>query len=196
MSVEDLCAGNPAADGTVGAAALYAGYDVGRKHDRSVLWVLEQVGDVFWTRVVRVLEGATFTAQEDLLNLLMRSRAVRRLCIDSTGIGAMLAERVAGKWGSRVEAVHFTSQVKSELALPLLRLFQEKLVRVPAGADVREDLHKVRKMVTAASNVRFEAARDADGHADRFWALALAYHGAERSRGRLPAPVKIKPQGW
>jgi phage FluMu gp28-like protein len=200
MAVEDLGAGDPAANGSADAplssAVLYAGYDVGRKHDRSVLWVLEQVGDVFWTRVLRVLEGATFTAQEDLLNLLMRARAVRRLCIDSTGIGAMLAERLAGKWGSRVEAVHFTSQVKAELALPLLRLFQEKLVRVPAEADVREDLHKVRKMVTAASNVRFDAARDADGHADRFWALALACHGAERSRGRLPAPLKWKPLGW
>ena len=187
---------NAGGDSPLSSSTLYAGFDVGRKRDRSVLWVLEQVGDVFWTRVVRVLEGATFTAQEDLLNLLMRSRAVRRLCIDSTGIGAMLAERLAGKWGSRVEAVHFTSQVKSELALPLLRLFQEKLVRVPAEAEVREDLHKVRKMVTAASNVRFDAARDADGHADRFWALALAYHGAERSRGRLPAPVKNKPLGW
>jgi phage FluMu gp28-like protein len=30
---------------------LYAGFDVGRKRDLSVLWVLEKVGDVFWTRV-------------------------------------------------------------------------------------------------------------------------------------------------
>ena len=191
LDVEDLGTGEPPA-----APPLYAGYDVGRKRDRSVLWVLEQVGDVYWTRVLRVLEGATFTAQEELLHLLMRARAVRKLCIDSTGIGAMLAERVAARWGSRVEAVHFTAQVKGELALPLLRLFQEKQVRVPADAKVREDLHKVRKVVTAASNVRFDAARDSDGHADRFWALALACHGAGRSLARLPAPVKSKPLGW
>jgi len=67
--------------------------------------------------------------------------------------------------------------VKAELAMPLLRLFQDRLVRIPSDPTVREDLHKVRKIVTASHNVRLDAPRDSDGHADRFWALALAYHG-------------------
>jgi hypothetical protein len=41
--------------------------------------------------------------------------------------------------------------------MPLVRLFQDKLVRMPADAGVREGLHKVRKIVTAAGNVRFDA---------------------------------------
>jgi len=35
----------------------YAGYDVSRRHDKSVLWDCELVGDVYWTRLLRVLEG-------------------------------------------------------------------------------------------------------------------------------------------
>jgi phage FluMu gp28-like protein len=79
--------------------------------------------------------------------------------------------------------------------MPLLRLFQDKLVRVPADAVVREDLHKVRKIVTAANNVRLDADRDEAGHADRFWALALA---ATRPTDKipLPAPLARKPVGW
>jgi phage FluMu gp28-like protein len=183
--------------GTDARSAIYAGFDVGRKHDRSVLWVLERVGDVLWTRGLRVLETVNFTAQEQLLGAFMQNRAVRRLCIDSTGIGAMLAERLVQRFGHRVEAVHFTAPVKSDLAMPLLRLFQDRLVRIPADPLVREDLHKVRKIVTASNNVRLEADRDdKTGHADRFWALALACHAAGDVRERLPAPVARKPLGW
>ena len=175
---------------------LFAGFDVGRRHDRSVLWLVEKVGDVLWTRSVRVLGNVNFTAQEDLLAKVMQSGAVRRLCIDSTGIGAMLAERLVARFGHRVEAVHFTQAVKSDLAMPLLRLFQDRLVRIPSDPDIREDLHKVRKIVTASNNVRLEADRDAGGHADRFWALALACHAALDTPAELPPPLARKPLGW
>ena len=126
----------------------------------------------------------------------MQNRAVRRLCIDSTGIGAMLAERLATRFGHRVEPVHFTAAVKSDLAMPLLRLFQDRLVRIPADPLVREDLHKVRKIVTTSNNVRLEADRDAGGHADRFWALALACHAALDTPRALPPSIARKPIGW
>ncbi len=175
---------------------LFAGYDVGRRRDLSVLWVLELVGDVFVTRMVRELDKVSFTAQEGLLNTLMANRAVRRLCIDETGIGMMLAERQVDRWGSRAEGVNFSGPVKAELAMPLQRLFQDKLLRVPAVDAIREDLHKVQKIVTAAGNIRLNATDNDDGHADRFWGLALAYHAADDVRLPLPAPLKAKPFGW
>ena len=182
--------------GATGGGTLYAGYDVGRKHDRSVLWVNERVGDVSWTRMMLVIAGETYTSQEQRLNLLMRNPRVRRICVDATGIGAMLAERLAQRWGHRAEAVTFTAASKSELAMPLLRLFQDKLLRVPAEAEVREDLHSVRKVVTAANNVRLDADRDERGHADRFWALALATHASDDFKKPLPASLARKPLGW
>ena len=44
--------------------------------------------------------------------------------------------------------------------------------------SVREDIHKVKKLSTASGNIRLVAEDNEDGHADRFWALALAYHAA------------------
>lgn len=178
------------------AAALYAGFDVGRRQDRSVLWVVQRVGDVLWTRSLHVMGDAAFSAQEQMIDRLLQSRRLKRLCIDSTGIGLMLAERLRQKHHERVEPIHFTAAVKSELAMPLVRLFQERLVRVPADADVREDLHKVRRLVTAAHHVRLDAPRDADGHADRFWALALACHAAEQAHSPDPPSIARKPVGW
>ena len=175
---------------------LYAGFDVGRRQDRSVLWVVERVGDVLWTRCLRVMGDAPFAAQEQLLDRLMQGRRVKRLCVDSTGIGMMLAERLRLRYGHRAEPIHFTAAVKSELAMPLVRLFQSRLVRVPADPAVREDLHKVRRTVTAAHHVRLAAPRDADGHADRFWALALACHAAEQSPSIASHSIPRKPVGW
>jgi phage FluMu gp28-like protein len=161
---------------------FFAGFDVGRKRDLSVLWLLERIGDVYWTRMVRTFDRVNFSAQEGAILQLMQNRAVKRLCIDSTGIGLQLSERLQDKLGKyRVEAVNFTAPVKSELAMPLRRLFEDKLIRIPMDDAIREDLHAVRKIVTASNNVRLDVDRsDTDGHADRFWALSLAYHAADR----------------
>jgi phage FluMu gp28-like protein len=178
-----------------GRGPYYAGLDVGRKHHRSVLWVVEKVGDVFHTRALKVMAGQTFTAQEGVVAALLGRRSVRRLCVDSTGIGAQLAERMGERFGHRCEAVTFTAPTKAALALPLRRLFEDRLVRVPAADDVREDLHGVRRVVTSAGNVRLDAADNAGGHSDRFWALALAVHAADADGGRL-VTVARKPAGW
>lgn len=177
---------------------LYAGFDVGRKRDLSVLWVVEKVGDVRWTRTVKVFDRVNFTAQEGAINQIMMNPRVVRLCIDSTGIGLQLSERMQDHWGShRVEAVNFTSAVKSELAMPLRRLFEDRLIRIPMDDAVREDLHSVRKVTTAAGNIRFDAAPGStDGHADRFWALALACHGADATPPRTRVSLEEVPLGW
>lgn len=177
---------------------LYAGFDVGRKRDLSVLWVLQQVGDVYWTRIVRTFDRVNFSAQEGVLNQLLQWTGVKRLCIDETGIGMQLTERLQQRWGKhRVEGVMFTAPVKSELAMPLRRLFEDKLIRIPADDAVREDLHSIRKVVTSAGNFRLDVDRDAtDGHGDRFWALALAYHAADQKHSSgIVTSSGAKPAG-
>lgn len=176
--------------------AWYAGFDVGRQRDLSVFWGLGKVGDVWETRVLKRFTRTPYDVQEGYLNLLM-AQGCKRICIDATGIGNMLAERAVQRYGKwRAEAVMFTAQVKAELAMPLVRLFEDKLVRIPSEPGIRESLHKVRKIVTAAGNVRFDAVHDETGHADEFWALALAYHAADDLKmPRIPSQA-VKPVGW
>jgi phage FluMu gp28-like protein len=170
------------------------GWDVARKKDKSLIWALRKIGDVFETPLIKSFQNTRYGTQEDYFNLLM-SKGATRACIDSTGLGGQLAERAIERWGAhRVEAVNFSAPVKSELAIPLKRLFEDKLVRIPAEASIREGLHKVRKITTAAGNVRFDAKHDEEGHADEFWALALAYHAADDSRRPVMAPSEEKPE--
>lgn len=170
---------------------LYLGVDVGRKKDLTVFWLLEKVGDVLWTRMVKVLLKMPFRAQRDELYSYMDGSAlggasVRRACIDSSGLGMQLAEEAVDRFGPRVEAVTFTGPVKEDLAVTLRRRFEDRLLRIPADREIREDIHSVRKVTTAAGNIRFDAVRtDELGHADRFWALALAVHAGSSPAGPI-----------
>lgn len=160
---------------------LYVGVDVGRDHDLTVIWVVEEVGGVRFTRKVICLQNATFDAQEKELYAVLELPGVRRCCIDCTGIGRQFSERAQRRFGEfRVEAVNFTGPVKEELAYPVKAAFEDRTVRIPNDAKVRADLRAIKKETTAAGNIRFTADRGKNGHADRFWALALALHAGKR----------------
>jgi phage FluMu gp28-like protein len=163
---------------------LYIGVDVGRDHDLTVIWVVEKLGDVAHTRAVITLKGSTFDEQEEVLYSWLRLAQVRRCCIDCTGIGRQFTERAQRRFGTyKVEKINFTGPVKEELAYPLLAAFQDRTVRIPNTPEIRADLRAVKKETTAANNIRFTADRGRNGHADRFWALALALHAGSRRHG-------------
>ena len=162
-----------------GDGKRYAGIDVGRKKDLTVLWILAKVGDVLWTRQVLVLEKTPIPQQVRILEAALRKANVSRTCVDATGIGVGLYDGLAERLGRyAVEEVVFTGPTKEALAVPMRSTFEDRGIRIPENSQVREGLHKVRKSVTAAGNVRFDATRDDDGHADEFWAAALAIHAA------------------
>jgi phage FluMu gp28-like protein len=162
-------------------APLYLGVDVGRVHDLTVIWVLEQLGDVRYTRAVLCLDRQTFDAQESVLYGLLALPNLRRCCMDATGMGRQFAERAAQRFGrQKVEGIQFTSEVKEDLAYAARAAFEKKTVRIPADKWVRADLRSMRKEATASGNVRFTGERTSNGHADRFWGLALALHAAKQ----------------
>ena len=157
---------------------LYVGVDIGRKHDLTVLWVVEKLGDVLYTRHVEGLRNMRKSDQEKVLYPWFEKAA--RICIDYTGLGIGWGDDAQDKFGKyRVECVSFTGQVKEALAYPVRSRMEERRIRIPYTAAIRADLRQVTKQVTPAGNVRFTAERTADGHADHFWALALAIHAAD-----------------
>ena len=177
------------------AGELYVGVDVGRVHDLTVIWVLEKQGDVFYTRQVILLRNETFAAQEQVLYEILELPGVRRCCIDNSGIGRQFAERAQDRFGSyRVEPITFTMAMKEELAYPLRAGFEDRTVRIPASRDIRADFRSIKKIQTSGDHVRFAADRGPNGHADRFWSLALALHagkGTPMAYGYEPA---VDPQ--
>lgn len=169
---------------------LYLGVDVGRKKDLTVLWVVERLGDVLYTRHVECLANMP-KPQQDAIIWPWIARC-RRTCFDNTGLGIGWTDDAKRRFGEyRVEGMTFTPKVKEELAYPLRGAMQDRKLRIPYDPVIRSDLRSVTKQTTAAGNIRFTAERTPDGHADRFWALALAVHAAATPA----APIEFQSTG-
>lgn len=157
--------------------ALYGGVDIGRKKDLTVLWVVEKLGDVLYTRHVECLEGMRKPEQEKILWPWFEQ--CDRVCIDSTGLGIGWTDDAQAKFGEhRIEGVTFTQRTKEALAYPVRAAMEERRLRIPYDPVIRADLRQVTKSVTPTGAIRFTAERTPDGHADRFWGLALALAAA------------------
>jgi phage FluMu gp28-like protein len=155
---------------------LYVGIDIGRKKDLTVIWCLERFENNKYTRKVKILEKTPFHIQYEIISEILKHPRLRRCCIDATGLGMQIAETAQKDFGKfRVEPVMFTNKSKEELAYNLRTNFENKTIIIPSEHDIREDLHSIRKITTKAGNIRFDAdTSEVNGHADRFWALALA----------------------
>jgi phage FluMu gp28-like protein len=158
----------------------YVGVDIGRRHDLFVCWVDEKIGDVFWNREVIKLKNASFAEQDAALDRVFDYYKVRRACMDQTGIGEKPVEDAKTRHGTyKVEGILFTGPVKQHLATIIKQVYEDKKTRTPVDKAIRESHHAVRKLTTIAGNPRFDADRTEVGHADEFWAHALAVHAAE-----------------
>lgn len=169
----------------------FVGVDIGARNDLFVIWVLELVGDVLWTRQIIARKRISFAEQAALLDQVFAHYRVMRVCIDQTGMGEMPVEDAQRRHGStRVEGVLFTGPNKLTLATRGKEAFEERRIRIPAGDSLlRADLHKLRKETGPTGAPRFVAESDSSGHADRTWACFLAINATDSA----PAPIDYLP---
>lgn len=155
----------------------YAGLDISRRRDLTVLDIEDLVGDVFWERTMIIFPKVRLTQQKEMLwKIIDRIPRLSRICIDATGLGLSLAEDTVDRYGtSRAEAVEFTNAVKHDLAVRTRGIFEDRRCRISNCQKARDDYHAVKKTTTAAGNTRYDAERTDLGHADRFWAKSLAF---------------------
>ena len=177
---------------------FYVGVDVARKQHLTVIDVGEKIGDVTWDRLRLELHGKTFSEIEAALYEILELPAVKRCCIDATGLGMQLAERAQERFGYKVEPVTFTPAVKEELAFALRTAFEDRRLRIDPDPKLRADLRGIKKQVTLAGNIRFIGDSDdgphASGHCDRFWAKALRQAAACENEGSVGGCVM--DDGW
>lgn len=160
--------------------ACFVGVDIATRNDLFVIWVIEQVGDVYWTREIIARKRISFFEQDALLDDVFTRYRVLRCCMDQTGMGEKPVEDAQRRHGSsRVEGVLFTSANKLMLATRGKSAFEDKAIRIPLGdRDLRSDLHKLQKVSSPTGAPRFVAESDGAGHADRAWACFLALNAA------------------
>lgn len=161
--------------------ALFMGVDLARTQDLSVFAVVEKLNDLFFLRELRCLKNARFDEQEAVFDLLFTSLRVQKVSIDQTGIGRQFLERAQTRFGSeRIHGIQFTKKTKEVLAYRLKTHIDRHTVRIPRDETLIGDLLSLK----ISETYQLEAQHSKFGHADRFWALALALdagHTATRS---------------
>jgi phage FluMu gp28-like protein len=159
---------------------LYAGMDIGRHHDLSVIWLDQKINNVLTPLAIIELRRQPFFVQKQVMHTLLARPELRRMCIDETGIGAQLAEGAQDLYGtSRVEGIAFTPESKEAIAVGLKQNLEDRGSVLPASNTVRNSLHSVKKYATTTKHFRFDAERtEATGHADHFWAKGLSVQAA------------------
>src|SRR5258707_762767 len=93
----------------------------------------------------------------------------------------MLAENLKADF-TNVVAEDFTTVSKEVWCTDFKILLQRKGMMLPRSRDLIAQIHSIKKNVTQAGRVTFDAERDSKGHADKFWACALA---CQKDRGNL-----------
>ncbi|MCL2076031.1 MAG: terminase family protein [Betaproteobacteria bacterium] len=176
----------------VRSAPVYIGMDFAARGDLTVIAVLARIGDVLWLVELIEMREAKFSEQLAMLAEMFRSYRVISAALDQTGMGEMPVEEAKRRHGSsRVQGVIFTSAAKLEMATALKEAMEDRRLRLPAGNQaLRADLHSVRRVAGPTGIPRLVADRDDSGHADRFWAIALAVTSA---RAAVEGPYAYMP---
>jgi phage FluMu gp28-like protein len=189
--------------GTGRAPVLYCGVDVGRHQDLTVISVLEKNGPSLLVRAVLRMRGMRLPQQQERLGAVCRIPGLNRVMIDMTGLGLGLCEYAQEQFGGKIQGLHFGStialaaragvakertRVPEALATQLLQVFEDRRIQHPVDELLREDLRKPERIVSPGGRVSIAACRDANGHADHFWSLALAVHAA---LGERPVEIEV-----
>ena len=176
----------------------FIGNDLGLRGDKWVAWVVEATEDfgihygedekkrrISWytgeliTREVVVLDTSSFADHDREIARLFAKYNILRMCVDQGGMGEKPVEDYKALYSDRVEGILFNVENKGAMALLGLELMTDRRILLPQQQpDINNDLRKLQKSVSAGGAIRFNAARDKNGHADRCWALLLALNAA------------------
>jgi phage FluMu gp28-like protein len=188
---------------------LYAGVDVGRSRDLTVLSVFERLGGQWLCRALLRCAGMRLPEQQRRLRAVCEAPRFHRAAIDMTGLGLGLVEYAQEQFGrGRILGVNFATsvpltrrlaasgraadrvRVTEAMATELLAAYEDRRIKHPVDELLREDLRKPERLTTPGGRVSIAAAADASGHADHFWSFALALEA-----GHLTAEGAIRDAG-
>lgn len=158
---------------------LFAGLDIARKNDKTVLYIISKENNIKTTASITTLRDMRFTAQYKEISEILSKFKIQRLCVDTTGLGMQLGEMLQEKFGRyMVECCTMTNFFKAELVGDIYMSMEDNSFLLPDSDVVRNAFHSIKKITTAAGNTRYDSAHTEEGHADEFWAAALANHAA------------------
>ena len=154
---------------------LFLGFDVGRTHDATAIHLIGKMANGKKRDFARIeLRNVEFEVQENLILQAYKELPVYRGRMDMTGIGRPVYERLHKKLGDRLEGVVFTPEEKEIMAIDVKRGLEQKEFLLSNDKEFHRQIHSIKRTSNGGKYFRYDAERNEKGHADSFWAWALA----------------------
>jgi phage FluMu gp28-like protein len=155
---------------------LYLGYDVARRRDAAVVFLIGKLPSGKKLSIAEIeMKNTKFEVQLDVVRKIMHYLPVIRASVDMTGMGEPLSEKLQDELGTaRVEGILFNAENKEILALGVRTGLENNEFLLQNDSRFHRQIHSIKRIPTGVGRFRYDSERDQDGHADSFWAWALA----------------------
>ncbi len=168
----------------------FIGIDIGRKKDLTCVYIATLSQGKFYFKFMETWQNMSYASQLRLISDTIKKNEISAGMIDATGLGNNLAEDLSNEFPF-IEPVWFTAQIKQEMVLRVKTMMEQQRIELPDERDLISDIHAIKKSITPSNNIVFEANRNETGHADRFWALALAVAAGNEDIYNEQCPIII-----
>jgi len=186
-----------AEDSLVDGKELYAGLDLGKRQDNSVLTVVERLGEDLYVRLVKIwpLETSYSSIVGQLKRLTKNWKTFFKIAVDVTGVGEAVSELIRESAIPGYVGVVFTSRSKEELATVLKQAMMTGCRSDGAGRwtgtsslhiPAQDNAELTDELVAQLNAEKYEVAPDGcvrfyhspSAHVDVFWSMALAVYAS------------------
>jgi hypothetical protein len=156
--------------------------DLGKKHDYTVILVLEKAEELYQVRYCKQFRLGTEYASiigylKALTTWLRREGVIQKICIDQTG-SEYFVEDVRKSISGSIDGIMLSLPRKQEVLGNLKVMMQQHKIEWPYDPDLLAEIHVERYQLTKAGQTQFTHPEGM--HDDRLWALALAAYATRR----------------
>lgn len=168
----------------------YAGLDIGRSSDSSVLQVIKKVKekDKFYLIETIEIKNETFAKQREIIESVCARYEIEKLVGDATGIGMETMETLSMN-NSSIEGVHMTNEIKNSAFLNLKKVMEESKLIIPPDIELQKQINSIRRKTSINNNTIFSLGRNKLGHSDSCSALIYALHAGKSNSSFMGVAV-------
>ena len=157
---------------------FYAGLDLGKYHDHSVLAIVKTENNTL--KLTHMHHFPLNTPYASVIGYTKtindRWQTIHKILVDQTGIGDYITEDMQNAGITNTQGTKFTQETKQEMAQWLKQTMTEKRLRIPYDSNLIAELNIEHYELTKDGKTKFSHPQGT--HDDRFWALALATYVA------------------
>ena len=164
----------------------YAGVDLGKLQDYSVITVLKRENDIL--KLIYLYQFPLETPYSQVIGHLVRANQkirFRKVLVDQTGVGEPVLEEIRNQGLSNVEGLKFTIQTKEELLSNLKIAMEQNRLAIPYHRQLCQQINEQQYAYSKSGHLQFS--HPANSHDDMLWALALSVYAAREPPRKEPA---------